>query len=177
MGFLDRLFGSPERAPRPAPQSRSSIDPDAQAIERYRYMVKTAPPETLEQAHQEAFEKLTPEQRSQVLGELVRVAPAHERAAIEATPSEDPRALARVATRAEVRDPGVVERTLGGAGARSNLLGSFAAGFVGSLVAQSFFSAMGGWGGEESTSDEEASADPDADGDDGGYDDGGDMDI
>ena len=36
---------------------------DEQAIERYRYMLNTAPPETIEQAHAEAFARLTPEQR------------------------------------------------------------------------------------------------------------------
>ena len=33
---------------------------DEQALQRYRYMVQTAPPEMVEQAHEEAFAKLTP---------------------------------------------------------------------------------------------------------------------
>jgi hypothetical protein len=40
-----------------------------QAIVRYRYMLKTAPPETIEQAHAEAF-RLSPEQRSMLLRQL-----------------------------------------------------------------------------------------------------------
>ena len=40
---------------------------DEQAIARYRYRLKTAPPETIEQAHAEAFAQLTPEQRQQLL--------------------------------------------------------------------------------------------------------------
>lgn len=140
---------------------------DAQAIERYRYMVQTAPPETLEQAHAEAFAKLTPVQRRRLVQELAQTAPAAERAAIEGTSTEDAPALARIATRAELRQPGVMERTLSqpGLGFGAGLLGSFAAGFVGSMVAQSFFSALGGFGaaGAEDTPATAADADANAD--------------
>jgi hypothetical protein len=147
MGLLNRIFGNePSQdaaAGRPAPPGT-----DAYALDRYRYMIQTAPPETIEQAHAEAFEKLTPEQRRQVLAELARNAPPNERAALERE-SDDPRALARAATRAEVRQPGIMERTLGaspGMGFGAGLLGSFAAAFAGSMVANSFFSAIGGFG-------------------------------
>ena len=33
---------------------------DEQAIQRYRYMLQTAPPETVEQAHAEAFRRIAP---------------------------------------------------------------------------------------------------------------------
>jgi len=128
MSFFSKLFGLGEDDPRrssrdvvagmgssPVPQN------DAQAIERYRYMLRTAPPETLEQAHAEAFGKLTPEQRQKVISQLSESAPSGERAAIAATPAGDPQALARVATRAEVRSPGTLERTLGGAGAGTGM--------------------------------------------------------
>jgi hypothetical protein len=105
MGFFSRLLGTEEpRARQPQRGARAEApSEDAQAIERYRYMVKTAPPETLEQAHAEAFAKLTPVQRRRLVQELAQTAPAEERAAIEGTPTEDSRALARVATRAELR--------------------------------------------------------------------------
>ena len=111
-------------------------------------MLRTAPPETVEQAHAEAFAKLSPEQRRQVLSELTNNAPEAERASVAATRLDDPQALARVATRAEVRQPGTIERSLGsgGMGFGASLLSSFAMGFVGSMVANSFFSAMGGFG-------------------------------
>jgi hypothetical protein len=148
MGLLNRIFGTDSHKDgagrRPPPGN------DTYALERYRYMLQTAPPETIEQAHAEAFEQLSPEQRRQVLGELSRAAPQHERGSIERTPTDDPRALARVATRAEIRQPGLMERTLGaspGAGFGANLLGSFAAAFAGSMVASSFFSALGGFDG------------------------------
>lgn len=125
-------------------------------------MLKTAPPETVEQAHAEAFSRLTPDQRRQVLGELANAAPPEERAFAEATSPEDPRRMGRLATRTEMRQPGFMERTFGGGGGLgfgASLLGSFAMGFVGSMVAQSFFASMGGFGGQDGGSDAEAGAD------------------
>lgn len=193
MGFLDRLFGNERNVPQPRRAVPYEASEDERALERYRYMMKTAPPETIEQAHQEAFARLTPEQRQQVLQELARSAPPSEQAAVAATSSEDPRAMARIATRAEVRQPGVMERTLGGSGAgmgmAGSLLSSFAAGFVGSMVAQSFFSAIGGFGGDEPGADPNdsdgatAQNDPEPEGiveDNGGYTDfgdGGDFEV
>jgi hypothetical protein len=200
MGFFSNLFGLGDSPPRPSPRgvvagmgSSAVPDNDEQAIERYRYMLRTAPPEALEQAHAEAFSKLSPEQRRQVLAELTDVAPAAERAAVAATSVEDPRALARVATRAEVRNPGILERTLGGGGmgVGASLLSSFAMGFAGSMIAQSLFSTMSGFGDHGEAADastdqpdadtnETAQADDTDDGggdfDDGGFD-GGDFDV
>ena len=66
MGFLDRLFGaSDERTappPRQAPPARQ-LSEDELAIERYRYLLRTAPPESIEAVHAEAFAKLTPAAR------------------------------------------------------------------------------------------------------------------
>ena len=56
----------------------AGVSADEQAITRYRYMLQTAPPETLEQAHAEAFARLTPEQRQQVLQQLAQDAPPSE---------------------------------------------------------------------------------------------------
>jgi hypothetical protein len=129
-----------------APASNEPLT-DAQALERYRYMVRTAPPETIEQAHAEAFSRLTPEQRREVLVDLAKAAPPDERVAAQATSPDDPRAMGRLATRTEMRQPGFMERVLApglGMGLGGSLLGSFAMGFVGSMVANSFFSAMHG---------------------------------
>src|SRR5918992_5101991 len=88
-------------------------NPDEQAIERYRYLLRTAPPETIEQAHAEAFAQLTPEQRRLLLQRLSENAPASERALVEQG-GATPQALARMATRAEMRQPGAMERMFGG---------------------------------------------------------------
>src|SRR6187402_925137 len=135
MGILDRLFGTSESTQqRPQPAAWGGAPPSApaneqQALERYRYMLRTAPPETLEQAHAEAFAKLNPEQRQQILSELASSAPAEERRAVASTPIDDPQALGRVATRAEIRQPGIMERSMGaggGMGFGTSLLSSFA---------------------------------------------------
>jgi len=185
MGFFARLMGVESDADRQPAFARNGaaapgVDHEQQALERYRYMLRTAPPDTLEQAHAEAFAKLTSEQRRRLLTELAESAPPAEKGAIAATPIEDTQALARVATRAEVRQPGILERTMGSGalGFGANLLSSFAMGFVGSMVAQSFFSALGGFGDDggvadaaEAHDDHGASEDDADDFDDGGMDD------
>lgn len=146
-----RLGRTPETYPtHPTPyNTHPTIDENELALQRYRYMLRTAPPETIEQAHAEAFARMTPEQRAYVLQALANELPEAERATVQGGPS-DPHTLARVATRAELRNPGAVERVLsqapagGGMGAfAGSLLMSFAAGFAGSMVAMAFFEAMG----------------------------------
>src|SRR3954465_1994783 len=119
MGLLDRLFGRGRHdqqeytAPRQygSPPGGAEQLPDDQAIARYRYLLRTAPPEQIEQAHTEAFSQLTVDQRQQVLAQLAAAVPAGERPR-----TDDPETLARVATRAEMRQPGTLERALGGYG-------------------------------------------------------------
>jgi hypothetical protein len=185
VGLLDRLLGRSEARPRqqqgwnrpPAPARPAKTD-DETAIERYRYMLRTAPPEQVEQAHAEAFAKLTPEQRRQVLADLSSEVPPAERAQ-----SDDPRSLARMATRAEMRRPGTMERTLGRSGGMGmggmiagGLLASVAGAFIGTAIADAMFdfddSGDGGDAGD--AGDAEAAADTgDAGGDYGGGDYGG----
>jgi hypothetical protein len=192
MGLFDklkeRLAPQVQRQPRAYGAGRPAAaakNPDEAAIERYRYMLRTAPPETVEQAHAEAFAKLTPEQRQKVLADLSAEVPPGERAA-----ADDPRSLARMATRAEMRQPGTMERALGGRGGMGGgmgmggmiagtLLASVAGAFIGTAIADSFFDDEGGGeemaGGEEAGGEEAAADDPGADG--GGFDDfgGGDF--
>lgn len=143
MGIFDQLFGSEKRPP-PTPWQNEATS-DEQAIERYRYMLKTAPPETIEQAHAEAFAKLTPEQRRMVGERLSAEVPEAERVAVMQD-AATPGSLARAATRAEVRNPGTMERTfgrLGGSGlggmVAGTFLGSMAGAVIGSMIAQQFF--------------------------------------
>lgn len=230
MGFLDRLLGREPRDPYGAPQQASPYGsaaqhptqnpaqpvygsapqdarvgaagprtPDQVAVDRYRYLLRTAPPDQVEQAHAEAFARLTPEQRRQVLTELGEQVPASERAT-----SDAPQDLARMATRAEMRQPGTLERTFAGRGqgapgfgamVGSSLLGTIAGVVIGSAVANALFgpafadptqpvaedaaaeqgaedpgAAEGGDGGAVEATGEHAGGD-----DGGGYDGGGDF--
>jgi len=149
MGLLDRFR---EGAGVGRPGGRAAVGDDEAAIARYRYMLKTAPPETIEQAHAEAFAQLTPEQRQRVLQELSNVTPPAERLAV-ARAADSPGELARFATRAEIREPGVLERIFGrvqqpavgmagpsmGAMFGGTLLSSMAGTVLGSMIAQHFF--------------------------------------
>jgi hypothetical protein len=164
MGFLDRLFGGRDderRAPVP-PASHTSAgqyrdagghyapppppgvsgsapapsSDDAHALERYRYLLRTAPPETVELVHAEAFAQLSPSQRQQVLRELSSGLPPSERPL-----GDDPASLARAATRAEYTRPGFMERTFGGRSFGGGMGGS---GF-GSMLGASMLGTIGGY--------------------------------
>ena len=178
MGFLDKLFGheEPQRQPTqntgafgygtqppPVPNIHRPQNADEQAVARYRYMLQTAPPEDIERAHEESFARLSPQQRQLLLQQLSQNVPANEAQDLR----DDPRSLARAATRAEVRQPGFIERTfggqhgmqggygqpmmgggggmLGGMGGMlaGGLLSSMAGSFIGSSIANSFFSHQG----------------------------------
>jgi len=179
MGFLDRLFGGSgyevdRRAPSAAPRRRVPDD-DELAIERYRYLIRTAPPETIEQVHAEAFARLSDEQRALIYEELSRGAGTGERPM-----SSEPATLARAATRAELRQPGRLEQILrstpadGGPGFgtlfASSLLGSVAGYVIGSALVSAFLP----WGGFGGTGEEAAEAETAA-ADDGGFGDFGDF--
>jgi hypothetical protein len=218
MGLLDRLFGrrgsgsdqaydgyqhvSPQYGDhpgggyQPAPPPQGGTPTDQQAVERYRYLLRTAPPDQIEEAHAEAFAKLTPAQRQEVLVQLAAAVPSSERPR-----SDDPRTLARAATRAEVRQPGTLERAFGpgpgghgggyggggyggygrsgpgfGSMVGASLLGTVGGLVVGTAVADALFDTGLGDGGLFGGGDEEAYAQgyEDAGGDYGG-DPGGDL--
>lgn len=106
------------------------------AVERYRYLLRTASPDQIEQAHAEAFANLSADERREVLRAL---------ASTDEVPSDDsPAALARSATRLEVRQPGALDRLLGGQGMGRTVLASLAAGFAGSAVFSMLFGRPGG---------------------------------
>lgn len=205
MGLFDRLFGRRDHASgRPQPQyggtgGRREQLPDEQAVARYRYLLRTAPPEQIEQAHAEAFAQLTTDQRQQVLAQLAAAVPAGERPR-----TDDPETLARTATRAEMRQPGTLERAFGGYGPGygqgsqgqgyqrggygpgyggpgmgsiigGSLLGTIGGLVIGTAVADALFDSGAGDGGLFGGGDEEAYADGGDSGDAGGGDFGGDF--
>ena len=216
MGFLDKLLGrddpqggvpqqqqtAPQADQRRAPQQAGQRTDDEIAVERYRYLLRTAPPETIEQVHAEAFATLTPEQRRTVFDELSRQSPQGEQPR-----GDDAGSLAQAATRSELRRPGTLEQTLGGgqpgaqgAGGQAqgrpgaglgmgsiiggSLLGTVAGYVVGSALVGAFLPDAGGDGGADTGGDGgdqgadggDASADGgDTGGDFGGGDTGGDF--
>ncbi|MDP9826301.1 hypothetical protein J2S57_002050 [Kineosporia succinea] len=158
--------GFPPAVGRPGAEPGSDAKADEQAIARYRYMLKTAPPERIEEAHAEAFAKLSPDQRRMVLAGLSEEVPPHERAT-----SDSPRDLARMATRAEMRNPGTLERSFnrpgmgggmggGGIGMGGMIAGGLLAGVAGAFVGTAIADAMfDGFDGSEFAEGYEAAAD------------------
>jgi hypothetical protein len=149
MGFLDRLFGTNSDAEyrettnrvREASAARSE---DEVAVERYRYLLRTAPPETIEKVHEEAFTKLNPEQRKMLFAQLSADAPRGE-----APRGDDAHSLAVSATRSEMRQPGTMEKSLGnvsavGAGPMGAAPAGAAPGF-GSMFGSSLLGSIAGY--------------------------------
>jgi hypothetical protein len=148
MGFWDRFGRGADATANTA--TTPGGDADEQAIARYRYLLRTAPPETIEQAHAEAFAALTPDQRRKVLQQLSEGMSDAERRAVAAA-GDSPGALAQAATRAEIRQPGAIERAVGslpagpggapgfGSMLAGSMLGSLAGTVLGGMVAQHFF--------------------------------------
>ena len=173
MGLFDRLFGTEEQSAAPRPPQRPRND-DEIAVERYRYLLRTAPPEAIEQVHAEAFAKLTDDQRKLVYDELAQSG--------ERPQGQDPASLAQAATRSELRQPGSLERSFQGpsfgAMVGSSLLGTVAGYVIGSALVSAFLPTdMGGTdaSGDAGADSTDASADAGADsgGDGGGGDFGG----
>jgi len=173
MGFLDRIFGADTTQNEPRRDERSE---DEIALERYRYLLRTAPPETIEQVHEEAFAKLTPEQRDLLFQQLTENAPSGD-----APRGRDAASLASSATRSELRSPGTLERTMGpqqqqgggmgfGSMFASSLLGSVAGYVIGSAIVGSFMN-FGDDGSTDASADS-GSSDAETTSADGGYDSG-----
>ncbi len=136
MGFLARLLGNET----PPTQLRGT-PPSELALERYRYMLETAPPRTLERATEQAFAHFTLNQGDKLLSQLAAGASNSERALLKATRGDDTKALAHAATRAEMARPGTMESLFSSGGSRTGLLSSFALGFLSSAVANDFIDA------------------------------------
>jgi hypothetical protein len=161
-------------------QTPGQAPTDEQALARYRYMLATAPPEEIERAHEEAFAQLTPEQRRQALQALADHVPESE------IRGDDPASLARTVTRAEIREPGTIERAWGagapGFGLGGWFLATLAGSFIGTAIAQSFFDNDPGMAdgyanpGGEAAGTDAGWSEPDSGADTGGdFGDGGDF--
>jgi hypothetical protein len=197
MGFLDKLLGReplqqqrPQQAPDgqwgapvagapsgppaptgqpyavPAPHGGASTE-DERAIARYKYLLRTAPPEDIERVHTEAFGKLTPEQRQLVLQRLNEDLPESERPR-----SDQPADLARSATRAEMNRPGYLQGAFGGGrmGGGMGMGGMIAGSMLGTIAGVVVGSALADMmlGGYESSPEAQEAGDASADAGDSG---------
>lgn len=106
------MRGTSTATPQPRRTSASRrATPDQRILDRYRYLLRTAPLETIEAAHEDAFASLSDEQRASVYEELSRGVGTGERPL-----SSEPATIARSASRRESRRPGALESILQSAG-------------------------------------------------------------
>lgn len=99
-----QIFG--RNVPQPRSTATTQPSPDRSEGEQYELLLNSAPPEVIDEIHQEAFEKLTSDQRVHVFDTMVeRAADTSER------PVDDtPIALAKAATTISLRGQGRLER-------------------------------------------------------------------
>ncbi len=127
-------YGQPQPAQHQQAR-RGPVDDDELALAKYDYLLRTAPPERLEQVHHDAFARLTPAQRQEVRNRLNSHLPPNEHLRDDSASG-----LARAATRSEVQRPGILRRVLGGrggafAGGAAVGAGAMAVGGIGVAVA------------------------------------------
>jgi hypothetical protein len=139
MGILDRFHGHHTGAGDMTPMAAIGLT-DREVAAYYRTLLQTAPPETIEQAHASAFAQLAPAQRQTILTELGHEMPPFEWETGTRF-ADDPRSLARMATRAELEHPGTLERivTRLDLPADANTTGGLGGMIVGSWAASQFF--------------------------------------
>ncbi len=131
MGLLDRLLRG-RRTPDPGDARPLTGE---EALARWRYVLRTAPPEALFAAHAEGLAALGDAPRAEVLQRLRAALSVLEPG--EVVPA-DAAVLARAATRAERRHPGFLERGLATDPRGWEVLGGLAAAMVGTAAAAPF---------------------------------------
>ncbi|MCA0290760.1 MAG: hypothetical protein LCH82_03735 [Actinobacteria bacterium] len=131
----DTITQEPPMTTQPLPHSTPQDGQDP--VERYQYLLRTATPDNIEKAHEQAFASMTPAERAEVLEALSRTA--------EAPADDSPAALARSATRLEVAQPGALQQALDGVQSSTGktLLTSVAGGFLGAALQKGLFGDSG----------------------------------
>lgn len=159
----------------PAQPSTAERTADQAAVERYEYLLRTAPPDTLEQVHVEAFEKLTPSQLDILFNRFTE----HAETPAERPSDARPATLARTATRAEAQRPGTMTQLFGmnsagfsGGYFGVSLLDTIAGYVIGSALVDAFFPTDFGSSSDTGTAAEANSQDNDPGNNDGYFLDG-----
>ena len=131
---------------------------DQEAMQRYQQVARQLPPDQYEQAAQDAFARMTPQQRRQFAQHLRQRAqqqqvdfPDLNQDGIDDRVQQDPRALAQMTSRMHQQQPGMLEQLLGGGGGGGggagdllgNPLAKAALAGVAAMAAQRFLSGQG----------------------------------
>ncbi|HEX7835620.1 MAG TPA: hypothetical protein VF479_09160 [Pseudolysinimonas sp.] len=120
--------------------------------QQYDELVSSAPPETIEQIHEEAFERLSSAEREEAFAALVEHATGPDTKPADSSPA----ALAKAATAQELDQPGSLDRYLRDREGHDSLFQTFAAYAIGSELAFAYLTVpldpdlFGGDGGDGS---------------------------
>lgn len=125
---------------------------DREVQQRYRQTLRNAPPEMIDDAHAEAFERLDPRERRQLAQQLRQQAQQldspYEDPYDRDDNDEDPRTLARMARRAEQQNPNILDQLFGGQpGPLSNPMVKMAMAGAAAMAARRFLGSQGGQAG------------------------------
>ena len=126
---------------------------DHEVQQRYRQVLRNAPPQLVEDAHADAFAQLDPRER-QLLAQRLRQQ-AQQLEAPYGDPydrddhDDDPRTLARMAQQAEQQNPGVLDQLFGGQpGPLNNPLVKMAMAGAAAMAARRFLGQQGQMGSQ-----------------------------
>ena len=116
---------------------------DQEAVDRYGQVATQLPPDQYRDAAEEAFAKLTPEQRAELARMLQSSAqqqqinaPALNQGNLATTAQRDPGALAGAATQIHEQQPNLLQQLLGQGGALSNPIAKAALAGIAAMAAQ-----------------------------------------
>lgn len=114
-------------------------------VDRYQRTTQYAPPQVVEEAHEEVFRRMPPEQRQQLLQQYQQVANDPRQpfnyGFSGGEQDYDPRNMARMASQAQQQQPDILQQFLGPGGALSNPMAKAALAGVAAIAAQKL---MGG---------------------------------
>lgn len=160
MDVLQKIFsgGNPDNHEQryqnyQAGHSRGSFDDmdDDEVYDRYQRTMQHAPPEVVEDAHVEAFRRLPPEQRAQIVQQFQQASQDPRQpfnyGFSGGDQDYDPRQMARMARQAQQQQPDLLQQVLGPGGALSNPLAKMALAGVTAMAAQKLMGGGPGSGG------------------------------
>ncbi|GAC1386038.1 MAG: hypothetical protein NVSMB42_06200 [Herpetosiphon sp.] len=116
--------------------------------DRYRYMLRNAPPEVVDQAHQQMMQQLSPDQRQQLATQMYQSMP-QQNMQQQFDPRQlvqNPQMMGQMMRQTEQQNPGILDQVFGGAqGALGNPLVKMALAGVAAYAAKNVLGGnMGG---------------------------------
>lgn len=119
---------------------------------RYRQMMRNAPPDVMDDAHMDAFQRLSPQQREQLAYQMYQAQQqqGYDPRVDPRQLAQDPREFSRYMRRSEQQNPGIMDQLMGNAqGPLSNPLVKMALAGAAAAAARRFLSGGGGMGGQQ----------------------------